>query len=634
MTDPRHSAPFGEIESPTPLQMRDGTVLITGWCLAGTTKPVEIRLVTQHGPLTDVERHLRPDIAQQYPDLADSHGNCGFTITGKLPAGIHEAVFEVLTADSIWTPFKKLSLVVFEEPFQAKIEVPTDDIPITNRVEVFGWAHHPSQEVKELSLRYGHQESPCDLGPTRPDVASSARAFQSRTILSAGHGAIRIKARLTDGTTAIASTAHTVRIDCDENHDGSIDFSASSVPLPRGQHLPPDPPAPAKRPLNIAFVLYGSFASNSALHVANLANELSASGHHCHVSVSQDIVTIQRLREPSFSISLHRDVINGDLTFPDGRAPDIIHVWTTREGVRQIGEQLRSRHQSKLIVHLEDNEQAIAEHALGRSWDELSRLPSQELDLLISPDLSHPLKSSPFLNTADGITLITESLTRFIPSGKPHVVFWPAADSRFFYPREKPKTFRSLWDRRPGETVLFYHGNTHAANAQEMRELYIAVRQLNASDHPVTLLRTGIDTVDFLGSDRTSCLEHVISLGLIDNHHHLPELMALADVFVQPGLPGDFNDYRFPSKLPEFFSIGRPVVLPHTNLGVHLQHGRDAYVLDRADASGIVTAVIALRQDQELYDQLSHGAVAFASRHFSWRRSAEALANFYAGLTT
>ena len=101
---------------------------------------------------------------------------------------------------------------------------------------------------------------------------------------------------------------------------------------------------------------------------------------------------------------------------------------------------------------------------------------------------------------------------------------------------------------------------------------------------------------------------------------------------MQPGGPDEFNDYRFPSKLPEFFALGRPVVLPRTNLGTLVRHGTDAYVLDRADATGIAAAVRELRTDRGLAEKLGRGAVAFADRHFSWRRSAEALANFHLSL--
>ena len=80
-------------------------------------------------------------------------------------------------------------------------------------------------------------------------------------------------------------------------------------------------------------------------------------------------------------------------------------------------------------------------------------------------------------------------------------------------------------------------------------------------------------------------------------------------------------------------ALGRPVILPRTNLGTRVRHGIDAYVLDRADADGIAGAVRTLRADPALSDRLAQGATAFAAQHFSWRRSAAALAKFYAALT-
>jgi glycosyltransferase involved in cell wall biosynthesis len=165
-----------------------------------------------------------------------------------------------------------------------------------------------------------------------------------------------------------------------------------------------------------------------------------------------------------------------------------------------------------------------------------------------------------------------------------------------------------------------------------MRELYAAVLRLNEGAVPVTLVRTGLDRVDFLGAMAPQVRPHVIELGQILHHRHLPPLMALADIFVQPGVPDPFNDYRFPSKLPEFFSVGRPVVLPKTNLGLHVRHGIDAYVLDRADAAGIAGAVRELRADRALYDRLSRGALEFGESHFSWARSGAGLASFYQSL--
>jgi glycosyltransferase involved in cell wall biosynthesis len=55
-------------------------------------------------------------------------------------------------------------------------------------------------------------------------------------------------------------------------------------------------------------------------------------------------------------------------------------------------------------------------------------------------------------------------------------------------------------------------------------------------------------------------------------------------------------------------------------------------VLERADAAGIARAVRELRADSALAGRLAEGAARFAAEHFSWRRSAEALAKFYAAL--
>jgi glycosyltransferase involved in cell wall biosynthesis len=143
-----------------------------------------------------------------------------------------------------------------------------------------------------------------------------------------------------------------------------------------------------------------------------------------------------------------------------------------------------------------------------------------------------------------------------------------------------------------------------------------------------------VDQVAFMDADLARRVApRVLNLGQILNHRHLPPLMALADLFVQPGAPDAFNDYRFPSKLPEFFALGRPVVLPRSNLGESLRHGEDAWVLPRADAAGIAAAIRELRARPDLADRLARGAAEFARRHLDWRRSAATLANFYAGLT-
>ena len=627
----------GEIESPRPLRATDGKIKLTGWCLcAGETLAPAVRLVTTGGTLVLTTRTTRADVPKLLP-AEPAASQCGFTIEGQLPAGVYLAHGEAQLPDATWQVFKTLSLVVEPAAFAAGIESPAKIKHLSKRQHIEGWALDPAQRVTDLVLRYGHQEIPCVLGGRRPDLNklypnaphATQAGFTSKTILSAGQGPLRLKATLADGSVAIARTPLTIAIPQDENHGPEIDLAAARIELPGyARRVQPKPAVKTSQPLNILFILYGSFASNSALHVAALANELSAAGHSCSVAVPHDVETLAYHEAVAFRGITFAEAAKG-VTFANGRGADIIHAWTTRENVRQLAEKVIAASGGRLVVHLEDNEQEILALTLQRSSAQLAALPAEELARLVPPDLAHPQRSRQMLAQAQGVTVITEKLREFIPAGRPSHRVFPAAAGDYFYPRPPAREFRQALGLAPTTTVLFYHGNVHASNAAEMRALYAAVLALNRTGHATVLLRTGLDRVDFLGQIAKEVAPYIMGLGQIHHHRHLPPLMALADIFVQPGQADAFNDYRFPSKLPEFFAIGRPVVLPRTNLGTTLRHGIDAYVLEQADAAGIATAVRELRTDRALYDRLAQGATAYAAQHFSWRRSAEELAKFY-----
>ncbi|MFI5335794.1 MAG: glycosyltransferase family 4 protein [Opitutales bacterium] len=630
----------GEIESPRPLRAPGGKVSLAGWCLAeGVPSAPTVRLVTAAGTLPMTSRCARRDVPLLLPG-EPAAADCGFTLEGRLPAGVHVACFEARLPGGRWQVFKQLVLAVESVPFLAALDEPLSEGTLRDRVKVGGWALDPSGPVAELALRYGHREISCRLAQPRPDVGAAysgvphaaQSGFISGDFLVAGHGPVRIKARLADGRTLIAPTRVVFSIATDENHQPELDLTAPRIGLepiapPR---LEEGTPTRGDRPLNLLFILPGSFAANHAFHVSGLANSLATAGHDCAVAVTHDLATLSHHERPAFRGLLHSEAAG--VTYANGRGPDLIHAWTTRENVRRLSEQLRAKHGARLIVHLEDNEQQILALTLGRPWSELDALPDAELDRLVPADLSHPHRSRTFLASADGVTVITERLREFVPAGLRCHLFWPAADARYFFPHPRPDAFRQVLDIRPGTTVLFYHGNVHAANAAEVRDLYAAVLELNQSGHPVTLIRAGLDAVDFLGNLAGPVAPHVLSLGQILRHRHLAPLLALADIYVQPGGTDAFNDYRFPSKLPEFFALGRPVILPRTNLGSLVRHGIDAYVLEQADAASIAGAVRALRGDPALAERLGRGAAAFAAEHFSWRRSAEGLAKFYLSL--
>ncbi len=633
------AALIGEVESPRPLRVPGGRLRVVGWCVArGIATAPAVRLSAAAITLAAHGNRARPDVAALLP-AEPAAGTSGFSLEGDLPAGVHLGRFEARLPDGNWEVFRELTLAVEPASFTAALDTPISAGTLRDRVKVGGWALDPHSPVKELSLRYGHRDIACVIDQPRTDVPAifpqvshaKSAGFTSEDFLVAGHGPVRIRARLADGRIAIASTDVTFSVDRDENHAPELNLTAGRIGLDELRAERALPPATrCARPLNILFILPGSFAANHALHVAALANELAAAGHTCAVAVPRDVDTLAHLDRPAFRGLTYAEAESG--TAFSGRGPDVVHAWTTRENVRQLAESLRARHGARVLVHLEDNEQQILALSLGRSSEELARLGDDELARLLPPDLSHPRRAREFLARADGVTVIMDRLREFVPADKPCLTLMPAADARHFYPRPLPTAFRTALQLPAGTTVLFYHGNVHASNAAEVRALYAAVLDLNRTGTPVTLIRTGLDRVDFLGDVAGAVAPHVISLGLVPHHHHLPPLMALADIFVQPGEADAFNDYRFPSKLPEFFALGRPVVLPRTNLGHQLRHGTDAWVLDRADAAGIAGAVRTLRQDPGLSARLAAGAAAYAAAHFSWRRSAETLASFYGSL--
>ncbi len=108
----------------------------------------------------------------------------------------------------------------------------------------------------------------------------------------------------------------------------------------------------------------------------------------------------------------------------------------------------------------------------------------------------------------------------------------------------------------------------------------------------------------------------------------LIDMIRCADLFVQPGAPGPFNDYRLPSKLPEFMAVGRPIVLPRTNVGLRLRDGKDALLLETGSAEEIEAKVAAILGDPALADRLGRNAQAFARKTYVWSRQGEKLLGF------
>lgn len=381
---------------------------------------------------------------------------------------------------------------------------------------------------------------------------------------------------------------------------------------------------------NILFINYHDFTSNSAIQIHTFANHLVTSGHDCIVAVpSRKDTVYQAIRGDVFySPREFSELLTAGTFFRNKRGPDIIHAWTPREIVREVCVRLLDRYTCKLIVHLEDNEEQILMNRLQRTMQELRSCTEEELSTMIPGNLSHPHFYREFLSKADGITLIIERLTEFVPESTPHMVLWPGIDRARFHPGQFDTNLRYALGIDEDVVVLCYTGNVHHSNWEEVRSLYCAVALLNLAGIPTKLLRTGVDHVPFPGDDLVWAQEYAINLGFVP-HDMIPHLLNIADILVQPGRADEYNAYRLPSKLPEFFWMRKPVILPKVNIGLSVTDGREALLLHEGGAREIVEKVRMILADPRLAEELSYHAGIFAEQAFDVEKNTEKLESFY-----
>ncbi|MDY7002582.1 MAG: glycosyltransferase family 4 protein [Cyanobacteriota bacterium] len=379
---------------------------------------------------------------------------------------------------------------------------------------------------------------------------------------------------------------------------------------------------------NILFVLYEDFHSNSALHVHHFANNLVKLGFDCVVAVPRNKQTVSQVGEHLahlYKVTEYGEFYRLNKLFENQQGPDVVHVWTPREVTRNYCHKLRKAYSFKLVIHLEDNEEYVLEKYLNKPFKEIANANGS---LTIPDNVSHPQKYREFLASADGVTVIIEKLKEFVPNNVPSLVLWPGVETEYFYPRNPNPEIVNRFGIPENTLVFSYTGNVHAANTYEVRSLYLAVAMLNREGTPAVLVRTGRDFCNFLGDDDNWARKYAIELGYVDRSL-MPEILALADVLIQPGRPDKFNDYRFPCKLPEFLAMGKPVILPSTNIGLVMENEKDALVLPVVDGVNIVESVGELFKDKSLSEKLGQGAINFAKTHLNWQKNTELLKSFY-----
>ena len=75
--------------------------------------------------------------------------------------------------------------------------------------------------------------------------------------------------------------------------------------------------------------------------------------------------------------------------------------------------------------------------------------------------------------------------------------------------------------------------------------------------------------------------------------------------------------------------MGKPVVLPRTNLGRFVKPGEEAFVTERGDALEILGHIRAAKDRPEYYAEVGRAGAEFALKHFHGASISRELVAFY-----
>ncbi len=383
--------------------------------------------------------------------------------------------------------------------------------------------------------------------------------------------------------------------------------------------------------MNIAFVSHIDFLGNSGMHVFNIAEELIKLGHDCVVIVPSKPETA-RQHGISHFVSINFDQARkGELPFRNGLDPDLVHAWTPRENVRLIVEGLVDRYRCPYLVHMEDNEeQIISSESQTFSYDEISRLPTQLAEDCIADGFrrSIPHRYELFIERSSGYTCLIDRLLEFKPDRTPGLVFWPGFEPEFADADRLRARARARFNVDDDTTVLVYSGGSPVAMAPDLRRLYLAVGALWRRGFRIKLFKTGRGHPGLGLDERHHVDEFIVNLGFLPRAE-LPALIGMADILVQPGRSDAFNDYRFPSKLPEFLVSGRPVILPDSNIGKVLRDREQALLLREGSIAEISSAIRELIADHALRARIGANGRQFALEQLSWQKAGRLIDGLY-----
>ena len=380
--------------------------------------------------------------------------------------------------------------------------------------------------------------------------------------------------------------------------------------------------------MNILFVLYGDLSTNTANPILLFANELKKLGHDCIVAIPHGNKSSSS-KKGSVSVLNFSEILesNGKI-FCNGQRADVVHASTPRIVIFNFLKIYFNNWPSPFVMYLEDNEFWIVQNYSGLDDVAMMALTDDEINLQVPSALSHPFTYRFFIALADLVLVIQEKLLIEVPRYIPTRVLPWGVDLQEFNPKLTDESLKINLKIDPLSKIIVYHGGLNGFTRGAMIDLCRAIEIINDHGIPCLLLRTGPNAINFWDELGPLAKSHIKELGMLDRKD-LPKLLASADVYVQPGRISPFEDLRLPSKLLEFFAMGKPVILPNVNIANSIEDGLDAVLLQSGSPEEIANACLNLFQNPEKMATLGSQARKFAEKHFDIKKQAQELVLAY-----
>jgi glycosyltransferase involved in cell wall biosynthesis len=114
-------------------------------------------------------------------------------------------------------------------------------------------------------------------------------------------------------------------------------------------------------------------------------------------------------------------------------------------------------------------------------------------------------------------------------------------------------------------------------------------------------------------------------------YEEVPQILGGADVLVVPRSPGSAANYNYPSKLSEYLSLGKPVVVHGVGEVLRvIEQGQNGLVVPPEQPEKLAEALLSLK-DAGLRERLGRNGRSFAESHLAWPVIGWKLHDFFEG---